>query len=80
MWYFLPLALSQCRYAPVQTPLPRKQNPPWWMEIGRERGSAEAASQRADAALSWNGLEGGVLGSFKRLGTERVAVANSVSG
>jgi hypothetical protein len=46
-----------------------KQDPAWWMEIGRERGSAEAASQRADAALSWNALEGGVLDSFRRLGT-----------
>jgi hypothetical protein len=44
------------------------------VEIGRERGSVGAASQRADAALSWITLEGGVLDSFRRLGTERVAV------
>jgi hypothetical protein len=44
------------------------------VEIGKERGSAEAASQRADAALSWNTLEGGGLDSFSRLGTDRVAV------
>ena len=31
-------------------------------------------SQRADAALSWNTLEGGVLDSFRRLRTERVTV------
>jgi len=43
------------------------------VEIGKERGSAEAASQRADAVLSWNTSEGGVLASFRRLGTERVA-------
>ena len=30
------------------------------VEIGKEWGCAEAASQRADAALSWNELEGGV--------------------
>jgi hypothetical protein len=43
------------------------------VEIGKERGSAGAASQRADAALSWNTLEGGVLDSFRRLGTDGVA-------
>jgi hypothetical protein len=37
------------------------------VEIGEERGSAKAASQRANAALSWNMLEGGVLDSFRRL-------------
>jgi hypothetical protein len=39
------------------------------VEIGRERGSAEVASQRVDAAQSWNTLEGGVLDSLRRLGT-----------
>src|ERR1700729_3631782 len=72
MRHFLQLALSQCQYARVQTLPPRPK--PAVVEIGKERGSAEAASQRADAALSWNGLEGGVLGLFKRLGTERVIV------
>jgi hypothetical protein len=43
------------------------------MEIGKERGSAEAASQHADVALSWNTLEGGVLDSFRRLEMDRVA-------
>jgi len=52
--------------------LPPRQKPV--MEIGKERGSAEATSQRADAASSWNTLEGGVLDSFRRLGTERVTV------
>jgi hypothetical protein len=28
------------------------------VEIGKERGSAEVAGQRADAASSWNTLEG----------------------
>jgi hypothetical protein len=44
-------------------------------EIGRERGSVKTASQRADAALSWNTLEVGVcwirLGGLER---DRVAV------
>ena len=38
---------------------------------GKERGSGEAASQRADAAASWDTSEGGVLDSFRMLGTER---------
>jgi hypothetical protein len=52
--YFLQLALSQCQHVPK----------PAVVEIDKERGSAEAASQRANAALSWNMLEGGVLDSF----------------
>ena len=55
------------------TPLPPRPNPAV-VEIGKERGSAEAASQRADAALSWNTLEGGGLDSLRKLGTDRVAV------
>jgi hypothetical protein len=47
---------------------------PAMVEIGKERGSAEVAGQRADAASSWSTLEGGVQDSFKRLGTERVTV------
>jgi hypothetical protein len=40
------------------------------MERGRQkRGAAEAASQRSDAALSWDTLKGGVVGLLKRLGT-----------
>jgi hypothetical protein len=44
------------------------------VEIGKEWGSVEAASQRASAASSWSTLEGGVLDSFKGFGTERVTV------
>jgi hypothetical protein len=40
--------------------------------IGKERASAKAASQRADAESSWNMLEGGVLNSFRRLGRSRL--------
>jgi hypothetical protein len=50
------------------------QTKPAVLEIGKEKGSAEAASQRADAPSSWNTLEEGVPDSFKRLGTERVIV------
>jgi hypothetical protein len=52
-------------------PTPPPETKPAVVEIGRERGSAETASQRAGAALSWNTLEGGrgVLDSFRRLGT-----------
>jgi len=64
MRHFLQLALSQCQSTPVQIlPLPPETKPAV-VEIGKEPGSAEAASQRADAALSWNTLEGGVLDSF----------------
>jgi len=52
-------------------PSPRPK--PAVVEVGIERGSAEVASQRADAALSWNTLEGGVLDSFRRLEMDRVA-------
>src|SRR5271168_4943965 len=80
MRHFLQLALSQSICAGKPSP----EIKPAVVEIGRERGSAEAASQPADAALSWNTLEGGVLDSLRRLGTDRVAVrlhlkANSVS-
>ena len=62
--------------------LPPETNPAV-VEIGK-RGSAKAASQRADAALPWNTLEGDMLGSFRRLRTDLLAVktvckANSVS-
>src|SRR5256885_820211 len=52
-------------------PTPTPETKPAVVEIGRERGSAEATSQRAGAALSWNTLEGGegVLDSLRRLGT-----------
>jgi hypothetical protein len=53
--------------------LPLETNPVV-VEIGKERGSAEVAGQRADAASSWNTLKGGVQGSFRRLGTEQVTV------
>jgi hypothetical protein len=43
------------------------------VKVGKERGSAEVAGQRADATSSWNTLKGGVQGSFRRLETERVA-------
>jgi hypothetical protein len=55
------------------SPKPPPETKPAVVEIGgKERGSAEAASQRPAAAASWNTLEGGVLDSFRRLGTERV--------
>jgi len=53
--------------------LPPETNPAV-VEIGKEGGSAEVAGQRADAASSWNTWEGGIQGSFRRLGTERVTV------
>jgi hypothetical protein len=53
---------------------PSPETKPAVVEIGKERGSVEAASQRADAALSWNTSEGSGLDSFRRLGTDRVVV------
>jgi hypothetical protein len=55
-------------------PKPPPETKPAVVEIGKERGSAEAASQYADAALSWKMLEGGILDSFRRVGTDRVIV------
>jgi hypothetical protein len=72
MRHFPRLALSQCQYVCQSKTSPETK--PAVVEISKEWGSAEAASQRANAALSWNELEGGVLGSFKRLGTEWVTV------
>jgi hypothetical protein len=56
------------------SPIPPPETKPAVVEIGKERGSVEAASQRADAASSWNMLEGSVLDSFRRLRTERVII------
>jgi hypothetical protein len=56
-----------CRSANMRRFKPSPETNPAVVEIGKERGSAEAASQRADAALSWNTLEGGVLEAAARV-------------
>ena len=50
---------------------PPRQNPPWWRSVKNEAVLRQLVNVLA--ALSWNTLEGGVLDSFRRPGTDRVA-------